>query len=68
MTTKHRSYRRNRTPQEERQRLEEIRDRLQWRLSHQAECFIYCVEREERELAEVIERLCQMDEVRVRGW
>jgi len=67
MTTEHRNYLRNRTPQQERQRLEEIRDRLQWRLSHQSECFIYCVEREERDLVEVIERLRQMDEAGVRS-
>jgi hypothetical protein len=57
------SYRKYRTPQEERLWLEEIRDRMQFRLSHQDECCIGSVRREEMELEEVLQDLRNLDGV-----
>jgi hypothetical protein len=50
-------YPKYRTPQEERLWLEEIRDRMQFRLSHQDECYIGSVRREEMDLEQILKRL-----------
>lgn len=60
---KYKSYRKVRTTQEEYAFLIEIRDRLQFRLSHQKECFINCVRSEEMELEDVIRSIRVMDEI-----
>ena len=61
--TKHKGYRKVRTSQEERAFLIEVRDRLQFRLSHQNECFINCVRAEEMDLEHVIREIRVMDEI-----
>jgi hypothetical protein len=60
---KYKSYRKNRTEQEEYMLLIETRERLQFRLSHQKECYINSVRAEEMELEEVIRSIRVMDEI-----
>lgn len=60
---KYKSYTKVRTNREEYAFLIEIRDRLQFRLLHQDECFINCAWVEEMELADVIRKIQVMDEI-----
>jgi hypothetical protein len=60
---KHRPYRKRQTWDEERQSWEAEKKRLEYRLSHQSECFINSVRQEEMELAVAIERLRIFDEI-----
>src|ERR1035438_5381527 len=60
---KFKSYTKRRTNQEEYEFLIEVRDRLQFRLSHQNECFINCIRTEELDLARVIREIQVMDEI-----
>jgi hypothetical protein len=59
------SYLTNRTPQEERLKLEGIRDRLQFGLSHQDECYVDSVWTEEMVLEWVLEFLRKLDELTI---
>jgi hypothetical protein len=60
---KFKSYTKRRTNQEEYEFLIEVRDRLQFRLSHQNECFINCIRTEELDLARVIREIQVVDEI-----
>jgi hypothetical protein len=55
--SKHKPYRKKRTDEEERQLLEQEKKRLEFRLSHQNECFIPSVKQEEMELESIINTL-----------
>jgi hypothetical protein len=60
---KFKSYRKVRTNREEYAFLIEVRNRLQFRLSHQEECYICSVRVEEMELEDVIRQIQVMDEI-----